>query len=118
METSGSLDGVIVSILDLNARDVGLIPTLDTIFCMFIVPTTPVAVTRILYKLQDERLWNLPYVCERSWSVCIKALKDLQFQEDICSSVCSVPILGAIFPIFIILTTYIYIYDRFRLKAP
>ena len=38
MMTSGSLDGVIVSTLACNARDVGSIHSLDTIFTMFIKP--------------------------------------------------------------------------------
>ena len=36
---SGSLCGVVVNMLAWNARDVGLIPALSTIFPMFIIPT-------------------------------------------------------------------------------
>ena len=38
--TLGILGGVIVSTLAWNAKDVGLIPTLGTIFPIFIIPTT------------------------------------------------------------------------------
>ena len=38
--TSGSLGGVIVSTLARNARDVGSIPALGTIFPIFITPMT------------------------------------------------------------------------------
>ena len=40
-----------VTTLALNARDMGSIPTPDTIFPMFITPSTLVAMTMILYKL-------------------------------------------------------------------
>ena len=40
MEISGSLCGVMVSILAWNARDMGAIPSLGTIFTIFITPTT------------------------------------------------------------------------------
>ena len=40
--TSGSRDGIMVSILAWNARDVGSIPALSKIFPIFITPTTPV----------------------------------------------------------------------------
>ena len=39
------------STLDWNARDAGLMPTLGTIFPIFVSPITLVAVTIILYKL-------------------------------------------------------------------
>ena len=40
MVTSGSLGAVMVSTLAWNARDVGLIPALGTMFPIFITPTT------------------------------------------------------------------------------
>ena len=42
------------------AKGVGSNPALDTIFPMFITPTTLVAVTRILYKLHAKWLLDLP----------------------------------------------------------
>ena len=54
---SGSLHGVIS-----DARDVGLSPTLGTVFPIFITPMTLVAMTMILYKLLVWLL-NLPCVC-------------------------------------------------------
>ena len=62
MITSGILGGVMVSILTWNARDVGSIPALCTIFPVFITPTTLVAVTMNLYKLHAVWFLNLP--CE------------------------------------------------------
>ena len=58
MVTSGSLDCVMV---DSKARDVGLIPTVGTIFPIFI--TSNAAVTMILYKLYDGWSLNLHCVC-------------------------------------------------------
>ena len=58
MVTSGSLGDVMVSTLALNARDVCSIPTLGTIFPIFVTPTTLVAVTRVLYKLCAVWLLN------------------------------------------------------------
>ena len=46
-----SLGAVMDSTLAWNARDVGSIPALSTIFLIFITPTLLVAVTIILYKL-------------------------------------------------------------------
>ena len=43
--TSGSIGGVMVNILALNARDVCLIAALGTIFPIFIIPMTLLAVT-------------------------------------------------------------------------
>ena len=43
--TSDSLGGEMVSTLAWNARDVGLIPILGSIFPIFIIPTTLVAIT-------------------------------------------------------------------------
>ena len=52
-----------------NARDVGSIPALATIFPVLVTPTTLVALNIILYKLRVVGLLNLPcvwhclYVC-------------------------------------------------------
>ena len=43
-----------VSPLAQNAKDVGLIPTLGTLFPIFITSMALVAITMILYKLQTE----------------------------------------------------------------
>ena len=45
MVISGSLGGVLLSTLAWNARDVGSIPGLGTVFPIFITPTTLVAMT-------------------------------------------------------------------------
>ena len=50
-------------VLTQNARDVGSIPALDTIFPISITPTTLVAVTMVLYKLCTVWLLNLSCVC-------------------------------------------------------
>ena len=57
--TSGSLGGVMVRTLAWNARDVGSIPALGTIFRIFITFTTLVALTMILNKLCAVLLLNL-----------------------------------------------------------
>ena len=54
-----------VTILAQNARDVSLIPALGKMFPIFITPTTLVAVTMILYKL------NLPCVYVREVTACM-----------------------------------------------
>ena len=71
--TSESLGGVMVSTLTRNARDVGSIPTLGTIFLIFITPTTPVDWTMILYKLGVVWFLNLPrvYIYVRSLPVFV-----------------------------------------------
>ena len=49
--TLWSLGGILVSILAHNARDMGSIPVLDTIFYIFITSITLVAETMIMFKL-------------------------------------------------------------------
>ena len=53
MVTPGSLGGDVVSTLVQNARYVGLIPALGTVFPIWIPPMTLVDMTTILYKLHD-----------------------------------------------------------------
>ena len=59
------------STLARNARDVGSIPSLVTIFPIFVTPMTLVAVTMILYKLCAAWLLNLPCVCKCKVIVCM-----------------------------------------------
>ena len=47
------------SMLAQNARDVGSTPALDTIFPIFVLPTTLVAMTVIVYKLCAVSLLNV-----------------------------------------------------------
>ena len=61
--TSGSLHGVMVYTLVRNAREVGSIPALDTIFPIFIPPMTLFVVTMIPYKLCPVWSLNLRCVC-------------------------------------------------------
>ena len=58
--TSGSLCGVMVSTLDQNDRDVGSIPTLGTIFPIFITPTT------LLLHIPDEMAESVKFRPPRS----------------------------------------------------
>ena len=60
-----------VSTLPRNARDVGFIPFLDTIFPIFITPMRLIAVIRILYKLCAELLLNLPCVDVHEATACM-----------------------------------------------
>ena len=59
--TSGTIGGVMVSILAQNTTDVGLIPALGTIFPIFITPLSMklVVMISILNKLQTVWLLNL-----------------------------------------------------------
>ena len=59
------------STLTKNARDVGLTPTLGTVFPIFSAPMTLVVVSMILYKLHAVRLLNLPCVCICKAIACI-----------------------------------------------
>ena len=71
---SGSLDGVMVNTLALNARGVGLIPALSAIFPIFITPMTLAVMSMILYKIPAIWLSNLSYVyiCEViHWSMYV-----------------------------------------------
>ena len=61
--TSGSLDGVMVSTVAQNARDVVLIPALNIIFLILITAMTLVAMAMILYWLYVAWLLNLTCVC-------------------------------------------------------
>ena len=64
MVISGSLGGEMVSTLAWNARDVCSIPTVGTIFPMFITSMTLVAMIMILYKLCTVWLSNRTCVCK------------------------------------------------------
>ena len=60
------------STLARNARDVGSIPALDTMFNItFVAPMPLVAATRILYKLHALWLLNLPCVCKCKAITCV-----------------------------------------------
>ena len=69
--TSGSLDGVIVSSLVRNERDIGSIPAQGAIFPIFITPTTLVAVTCFMYKFHTAWLLTLLCVC-----ICKRIVND------------------------------------------
>ena len=49
--TSDNLDGVMVSRVVQNGRDVASIPAVGTLFPIFITPMTLVAINRIMSKL-------------------------------------------------------------------
>ena len=54
-----------------NARDVALIPTLGTMFLIFLTPITLVAMTMIMYKLCAVCFLNLPCVCKCKAIACM-----------------------------------------------
>ena len=60
---TGNLDGVMVSTLAQNARNMGSIPVLDAIFPIFIIHKTVIAMTMILYRIHSVWLLNLSCVC-------------------------------------------------------
>ena len=60
-----------VSTLAQNARGVGSIPALGTIFPIFNTPMTLTAVIKILYKLCAVRLLKLPLVYRGKYIVCM-----------------------------------------------
>ena len=66
--TSGSLGSVMVSTLAQNVRDVDSIPTLGTLFLLFITHMTLVAVTMIL-SIQLCAVWLLNLPCRCIWMV-------------------------------------------------
>ena len=61
----------LVSTLAQNGRDVGSIPTLDTIFPIFIKPMTRVVLIMIPYKLCAVWLLNLPCVGMFMYGHCL-----------------------------------------------
>ena len=67
--TSGSLGGVMVSKQIQNAKDVCSMTSLDTMFPIFITPSTLDAVIMIL--LCAVWVLNLPYVCLCKITVCV-----------------------------------------------
>ena len=67
MVTAGSLDGLMVSTLARNARDVGSIPALGTIFPIFITP-----MTYIPYVISDvARTFNPNQSLKRGKANCV-----------------------------------------------
>ena len=60
-----------VSTLARNAKDVGSNTILETLFSIFIIRRSPVAMTMILYKVHIVWLLNLPCVCICTVTACM-----------------------------------------------
>ena len=78
VQSSGTLYGVIVNILSWNARNVGSIPALGTIFPISMTPTTLVAAIMILYKLYAAWLLNILCVCICNNTACMFVIIEIE----------------------------------------